>query len=414
MRILVVTLRYPPYVAGGYELLTRDAVLELRARGHEVCVLAGRGTRFEENERVLPWLEPALPEDEDGGDLFELSRSGSNAQRFRMHFLSPANLTASRRAIAAFQPDIVFGFNLGLVSLAPLLAARLAGVKTLLYASDPWLANHWLREWKESPHHAAKAVRLEVLQRFWSSFRDLIDVGEVLTCSEYIRGVLASSGIDPASLSVAHLGVPPEMERLASEVDPPVREPGEALRVVCLSSFWDGKGQAYLLEGVAAARRSGAEVELVLAGAGGGGYLDALRRRAAEPDLAGAVRFEKPMDRAGVSALLASSHVFCLPSIWGEPFALSTLEAMAHGLAVVASEDGGTPEAFHDGREGVLVPARSGEAIAGALERLLADEPMRRRLGVAAQARARSELSHGSFVDRLEAALRRQVPSDAP
>lgn len=410
MRILAVTLRYPPYVAGGYELLTRDAVVALRERGHEVTVLAGQGARFAEEDGVLPLLEPALPEEGEDGDLFRRAREGSNLTRFRMHLLSPANLRATRRALHQVRPDVLFAFNLGLVSLAPLLAARLAETPTLIYASDPWLANHWLREWEASAGRGSKAVQLEVLRRFWGSLRDLVGVGPVLACSAYLRDTLAASGVDPRSIDVAHLGVPPDMEVLAEGVPVPVRSAGEPLRVVCLSSFWEGKGQRSLLEGVAYARAAGAPVELVLAGAGEGAFLEELRARAARPDLAGHVRFTPGLSRRDVSRTLAASHVFCLPSTWGEPFALSTLEAMAHGLAVVASDAGGTPEAFGDGREGVLFRAGDARAIGDALARLAADEGARHRLGEAARERAATVLSHASFVDRLETALLRLVP----
>ena len=97
LSILAVTLRYPPYVAGGYELLTRDAVEALRARGHAVTVLAGRGSRFEGVEGVLPWLAPELEQNGRAADLFELSFRGANTDRFQLHFFTLANYRAMGR-----------------------------------------------------------------------------------------------------------------------------------------------------------------------------------------------------------------------------------------------------------------------------------------------------------------------------
>ena len=73
-----------------------------------------------------------------------------------------------------------------------------------------------------------------------------------------------------------------------------------------------------------------------------------------------------------------------------EGFPVSVLEAMAAGLPVVATDVGGVAEAVEDGETGLLVPATDAEALARALERLLADGELRRRLGAAGRARALS------------------------
>jgi glycosyltransferase involved in cell wall biosynthesis len=99
--------------------------------------------------------------------------------------------------------------------------------------------------------------------------------------------------------------------------------------------------------------------------------------------------------RADVPNLLARSEVFVLSSR-SEGFPVSVLEAMAAGLPVVATDVGGVREAVEDGETGFLVPAADSEALAGALERLLVDGELRRRLGAAGRARAlsRFDVSH--------------------
>jgi glycosyltransferase involved in cell wall biosynthesis len=77
-----------------------------------------------------------------------------------------------------------------------------------------------------------------------------------------------------------------------------------------------------------------------------------------------------------------------VPSIWPEPQALVTLEAMACGRPVVASATGGLPEAVIDGETGLLVPAGDVGALRDGLRALLSDPMLRRRLGEAARRRA--------------------------
>jgi glycosyltransferase involved in cell wall biosynthesis len=61
------------------------------------------------------------------------------------------------------------------------------------------------------------------------------------------------------------------------------------------------------------------------------------------------------------------------------------LEAMAMRRAVVATPVGAIPELVDDGVNGILVPPGDAAALADALERLLADPPLRQRLGDAAR-----------------------------
>jgi glycosyltransferase involved in cell wall biosynthesis len=83
-----------------------------------------------------------------------------------------------------------------------------------------------------------------------------------------------------------------------------------------------------------------------------------------------------------------------------EGFGVVAAEAMAHGRPVVASAVGGLLDLVSDEETGLLVPPGDVEALRGALERLLADPQLRRRLGEAGRERARAQLSWDVVVDR--------------
>jgi glycosyltransferase involved in cell wall biosynthesis len=89
-----------------------------------------------------------------------------------------------------------------------------------------------------------------------------------------------------------------------------------------------------------------------------------------------------------------------------EGYGVVAREAMAYGRPVVACGVGGLREAVEDGVTGILVPPRDSEALRSALGRLLADIELRRRLGAAARARARTEWSWDAAVQKLLAAYR--------
>ena len=84
-----------------------------------------------------------------------------------------------------------------------------------------------------------------------------------------------------------------------------------------------------------------------------------------------------------------------------EGYGVVAREAMAWGRPVVAAAVGGLLDAVDDGETGLLVPPGDVAALRGALERLLADEGLRARLGTAARAKARSTLSFDAAADAL-------------
>ncbi len=85
----------------------------------------------------------------------------------------------------------------------------------------------------------------------------------------------------------------------------------------------------------------------------------------------------------------AAADIFVCPSEWPEPFGMVNVEAMAAGKPVVASRTGGIPEIIEDGLTGLLVEPANPAALASAINQLLADGELRRKMGEAGYARAR-------------------------
>jgi D-inositol-3-phosphate glycosyltransferase len=93
-----------------------------------------------------------------------------------------------------------------------------------------------------------------------------------------------------------------------------------------------------------------------------------------------------PRPQAEVFDLYRAADVVVQPAVAPEPFSRVPLEAAAFGRPVVASDAGGNAEAVVDGVTGLLVPRDNAAALARALGRLLADEPLRAKLGEQARA----------------------------
>ena len=123
--------------------------------------------------------------------------------------------------------------------------------------------------------------------------------------------------------------------------------------------------------------------------------------------------------RADVPDVLATADIFVLASR-SEGLPISILEAMAAGLPVVASDVGGVGEAVVHGETGLLVSPGEPEALASALELLLRDSALRRRMGAAGRRRAQARFDAPVFgrahveLYRRELARRGVTPAPAP
>lgn len=411
--LLVVTHRYPPYVAGGYELRTRDVVEALRARGHRVAVLTGRGRRLEGEEGVLPRLAPALDETLD---FFGASDEAGNAERFRLHFFRLENWTRTLRALEETGARLLLYHNLSMLSIAPVLAARHAGVATLGDVSDPWPENHWVRAWRANvtSGRSRGGLRLSALEGAWRGFRSLVNLGPMLVPSRFLRDQFVDDGLSADDIQVLPTGLPRDV---VAEVggSPASGSPAEAcdpqrpLRVLSTSALWEGKGVHVVVEAAARCVEAGVPIEVVIAGSGDEDYVAQLEQRAQQPDLTGRVRLVGKLERSAVAAELARSDVFVFPSLWGEPYARAPMEAMLRGIPVVASDAGATPELVRHDVDGWLVPAGDVSALSSAFARLAEDGALRRRLGEGGRERALAVCDFERYVDGVEAACRRAV-----
>jgi glycosyltransferase involved in cell wall biosynthesis len=78
---------------------------------------------------------------------------------------------------------------------------------------------------------------------------------------------------------------------------------------------------------------------------------------------------------------LYASAALLVCASYGEGMPLCVIEAMAHGLPVVATSVGGIPQLVEDGRTGFLVEPGDPAALRDRIERLLADAELRSRFG---------------------------------
>ncbi|MGH9906371.1 MAG: glycosyltransferase family 4 protein, partial [Pyrinomonadaceae bacterium] len=94
------------------------------------------------------------------------------------------------------------------------------------------------------------------------------------------------------------------------------------------------------------------------------------------------------------------ADLFVFPPVWNEAFGIPVVEAMASGLAVVATRSGGIPEFIGDA--GILVPRSDPESLAEAIIKLLKDPETRRSMGAVGRERALTRFSWDRIAEDLE------------
>jgi len=167
----------------------------------------------------------------------------------------------------------------------------------------------------------------------------------------------------------------------------PVAPANPVTKIVCVGTLEQKKGQRHLIEAVARLRDRGRTVEAVFVGEGDDRA--SLESDVARLAVADSVRLPGAGDRAAVLAALESADVVVLPSVIDdrgrmEGIPVSLMEAMAVGVPVIASDLSGISELVVDGVTGLLVVPGDAAALADAIERLIGDPDLARRVTVAA------------------------------
>jgi glycosyltransferase involved in cell wall biosynthesis len=222
-------------------------------------------------------------------------------------------------------------------------------------------------------------------QRRWFGFlrmqvRVARALPRVVTVSESSKADIADQmGVDLEKMTVVPVGVDHNVFCPRDDVEP---VPGRIM--VTSSSDVPMKGLVPLLEAVAKLRTE-RDIELVVIGnpRPDGRVAKAIKRL----DLAPIVRCVTGISDDELARNYAQAQVAVVPSLY-EGFSLPAIEAMACGVALVATTGGALPEVVGtDGETGLLVEPDDPGALAVAIGRVLDDEDLRRRLGAAGRER---------------------------
>jgi glycosyltransferase involved in cell wall biosynthesis len=191
---------------------------------------------------------------------------------------------------------------------------------------------------------------------------------------------------------VLHNAVPDPMPVVAA-----LPHAGKACHLIFLGRLSVRKGVPELLRALASPSMMLLRWRATLAG---DGPLDEFRILAEDLGILGRVNFPGWLDGSGIAQLCADADVLVLPS-HGEGLAMSVLEGMAHGLAVITTPVGAHTEVIEPEVSGLFVPPGDVAALAAALSRITESETLRKRLATGARDRFLAEFDVRGYAARL-------------
>jgi glycosyltransferase involved in cell wall biosynthesis len=388
---------YPPYIVGGNEMLARDIVEALLARGYEVHVLTARGRQLE----GIPYIHQVFNYNLDRKDeIFRGGRKLSLVELFRHHVFDPVTYRNVRRVVQQLRPDLIVADNLFMASAAPLLAVRDAPCPVVAQVADKWLL-FILIDWGLAVQPRTpltklivKAVRVLVQRPIARRVR----LDGIITVSNFIRGLYVDAGFLPDVMETKYLGIHNEV--FFPGPPHPLNDP---VRLVFIGALWKGKGPQVVVQ----ALRILAQIEdmprfhLDVFGDGSERFKRYLRKVIHEQGVEEMVTFHGFVPWERLVQAMHQSDIFVFASIWDEPFAITPLQALGCGLPVVATRAGGTAEGFVDGETALLIPPNDARAMADAIARLVRDESLRQRLRENGIREAKERWSFEAYMERL-------------
>ena len=404
MRILFLSNFFPPARPGGYTQWCHEVTERLAARGHTIGVLT---SRYE--------LAKAPAGEQNIDRLLHLE--GDLAYYQPLHFFNRwkkqhrENLAFLEDTVKNFAPDLIFVWGMWALSKAlPARAEQLLPGRVVYYLSDYWPATvdmhttYWQSSTRGWPMRVPKRILSKLaLSMLAKEGQPHLKLEQVICVSSRVRDLLVEAGLPIQHARIIHGGT--DVERFLD-----VRKrgyPSGRLKLLYAGQLVRHRGVHTAIEAMARLvnKRKVNQITLTLVGSGHPDYEAVLRDLIERERLHDFVTFHKPVSKDEMPAIFQQFDALVFPSIYEEPLARVTQEAMAAGLVVVGTTTGGTGEILRDGETGLTFAPEDAEGLAEQVNRLIVDPYLFCRLAQAGRQTVLENFTLDKMVNEIEAYL---------
>ena len=373
LRVLTVTLEYPPPSFGGYEVMCAQVCTWLKQHGHEVLVLTALPSALEtipadDDEDIVP-VRRILRSYWDGSTTLDPPfREALAAERH--------NQEQMQEVLATYHPDVVAFWHMGDMSLGLITTTARRGFPLIFVIGDDWLcyggwADAWLRWCNE---HSEQAAAVEQRTGLPTRLPDLGALGAFCFVSAWTkrRAELIGGWHFPHAQIIPPGLFPTEFPPLVRVPDRPWR-----WRLLWVGRVIEEKGIETAIHALSFLPRN---AMLQIVGMVDPAYRQHLEALAATLGVASSLSFSLA-SRQQIRQHYQQADVTLFTSmIEHEAFGLVPLEAMASGCPVIATGVGGSSEYCLDGVNCLRVPPGDSAALACAVQQMAQSGDLRRHL----------------------------------
>lgn len=399
MKILIVSNLFPPFYVGGFEIRCEQVSRALAARGHEVSVLTShhgaKGSKVEDNgitvHRILDLYQPFANKGSKETLPFKLDRL-SRWMTTRRNYRTALKLLRTER------PDLVFAWSQSRLSLGAAWAAH------DLYIPLAWtFGDANIAQYRPAPFRKnVSKLRAYLFDMFiaphttWQG----LNFAYIHCVSEFTKARLISGGLPAKDARVIYRGIP--LQKFPPKE--PLGELHSPARILYVGQVQRSKGVHTVIE---AAQRLNADsaapvVAVTIVGEGNNNYKEELRKLAESGTTP--VEFLGKVGHDEIANFYRAHDLFVFPSTASsrEGFGATALEAMASGLPVLGTSQGGMAELFVDEENALIFPAEQPDVLAEKLNRLIHDDVLRVSIARHARDRIEVEFNLDRYIDDIE------------
>ena len=220
----------------------------------------------------------------------------------------------------------------------------------------------------------------------------------IICCSKFVRDfVVREEGISAEKVITIYNGV----NNIPTGCGVPEEQGhgGKFVRIAIAATLVENKGHAFLLTAFHRLTMLHPNLELWIVG--DGPLRQSLERQTDTLGIRNRVSFLGQRD--DVPRLFACSDIVVLPSLYREGLSLSIIEAMCQARPVVVTSTGGNRELVEDGVNGFAVIPADAADLEAKLRILIADEGLRKTMGMAGRRRYEERFSSAIMMRQIEA-----------
>jgi glycosyltransferase involved in cell wall biosynthesis len=408
VRVLFLTNFYPPSSLGGYEQWCQEVAEGLINRDHEVSLLTSRHGRAQIKQPESAWIHRELYLEMELASL-------RNGVQFFTSRNAHEKMNSARfcQIVESFGPDVVMIWGMWNISRSlPALAEEVFPGRVVYYIGDIWptLPSQFELYWQVPPRNWGTAIPKLLLRpcAHWMLAREQqpeLKFRHAVFPSAFMRDELVRRGILFQETKIIYGAIDTSLYRFCNDSSRERRDGYLSLLHVGRLTPEKGVHTAIKAVGHLVHQHKLAHVKLIVVGAGDPDYEAHLRHLTQQDNIESLVTFMGAQPKEALPGLYRKADALLFTSNLPESFGRVLVEAMASGVAVVATGTGGTAEILVENENALIFAPGDAIGLADQIVRLVESPSLRQQLANSGRRTALTKFDINRMTTEIEVYL---------